>query len=177
PEGARRFILSLRATGEGHISSIVFRSGSITKSGRIRLDEPGRYVAPPDQVPNPQYEKALFARKLFELGVSDRFGEHVLAGFGEYFTLTELEAAVERQLRQGRASQQEHTSTAKAILTLARSNYEIAYVPEQPLSERVIFPSGPTETNGIEDARFVRFTHDDGQVVYYATYTAYDGRV
>jgi predicted GH43/DUF377 family glycosyl hydrolase len=60
---------------------------------------------------------------------------------------------------------------------LARANYEIQYSTDQGLSERIIFPSAPTETNGIEDARFVRFTDDDGSVRYYATYTAYDGKV
>ena len=63
------------------------------------------------------------------------------------------------------------------MLMLAKANYEIRFDPELNVSERIIFPSSPTETNGIEDARFVRFTHDDGRVVYYATYTAYDGRV
>ncbi len=177
PDGAKRFILSLRATGEGHISSIIFRSGVISGTGRIRIDEPGRYVTPPDQVPNAQYDKPLFIRKLYELGVSGRFCEHVMAGLGDQFTLTELERDVERVRRQERATQQENSTTAKFILTLARANYEVSYSPEQPLSERVIFPTGPTETNGIEDARFVRFTHDDGQVAYYAPYTAYDGRV
>jgi predicted GH43/DUF377 family glycosyl hydrolase len=60
---------------------------------------------------------------------------------------------------------------------LAKSNYEIRFDPALNVSERIIFPSSPTETNGIEDARFVRFTHPDGRVSYYATYTAYDGRV
>jgi predicted GH43/DUF377 family glycosyl hydrolase len=63
------------------------------------------------------------------------------------------------------------------MLVLAEANYEIRFGPELNVSERIIFPSSPTETNGIEDARFVRFTHDDGRVCYYATYTAYDGRV
>lgn len=177
PEGVRRFILSLRATGEGHISSIVFRSGVITETGSIRLDDPGRYVTPPDQVPNVQYERPLFTRKLFELGISGRFCDHVLAAVGEQFTLADLEGAVQRVKLTEQLSKDELTSTAKAIVTLARSNYEVSYAPEQPLSERVIFPTGPTETNGVEDARFVRFTHDDGVVRYYATYTAYDGRV
>src|SRR4051812_13063662 len=66
PTGSRRFILSLRATGEGHISSITFRSGLIDGENRIRMDEPTRFVAAPDLVPNALYEKALFQRKLIE---------------------------------------------------------------------------------------------------------------
>jgi predicted GH43/DUF377 family glycosyl hydrolase len=60
---------------------------------------------------------------------------------------------------------------------LARSNYELQFEQEQELSERIIFPSTPSQRNGIEDARFVRFRDDDGTYVYYATYTAFDGRV
>ena len=63
------------------------------------------------------------------------------------------------------------------MLTLAKANYEISFSPEQNISERIIFPSSPTEANGIEDARFVQFHDDDGSVRYYATYTAFDGKV
>ena len=60
---------------------------------------------------------------------------------------------------------------------LAHSNYEVAFRPEHQISERVIFPVSESESGGIEDARFVRFVEDDGEVVYYATYTAYNGKV
>src|SRR5262249_9183807 len=66
---------------------------------------------------------------------------------------------------------------AQGMLSLAKANYEIGYSSEQHVSERIIFPSSPTESNGIEDARFVRFVEDDGSVRYYATYTAFDGKV
>jgi predicted GH43/DUF377 family glycosyl hydrolase len=176
-EGARRFILSLRATGEGHISSIVFRSGIVQPNGRIVLDDVDRFVTPPDPVPNAAFDKQLFCRKLTEIQVTGRFCDHLLSGLGDSFTLSDLEAAIQRVKRQERAAQQEHDITIKAIISLARSNYEITYAPEQPLTGRVIFPTGPTETNGVEDARFVRFVDDDGRITYYATYTAYDGRV
>src|SRR5205085_7295921 len=64
PAGSRRFILSLRATGEGHISSITFRSGVIDSENRIRMDEPTRFVTAPELVPNALYDTALFYRKL-----------------------------------------------------------------------------------------------------------------
>ena len=63
------------------------------------------------------------------------------------------------------------------MIVLAKANYEISYAANVNISERVIFPSSPTETNGIEDARFVQFTQPDGETMYFATYTAYDGRV
>jgi len=53
----------------------------------------------------------------------------------------------------------------------------VFFDPESPLSERIIFPHSPTETNGIEDARWVEMRDDDGSIHYTATYTAYDGRV
>jgi predicted GH43/DUF377 family glycosyl hydrolase len=60
---------------------------------------------------------------------------------------------------------------------LARSNYEVQFRPEQQISERILFPATPSQRNGIEDARFVRFQDDDEPPLYYATFTAYDGRV
>ena len=177
PDGSRRFILSLRATGEGHISSITFRSGVIDAENRIRMDEPTRFVAAPELVPNALYEKPLFHRKLTELGINGPLTDQVMAALGDHFTLDELERTLRNVLRHNRARQREFEPIAHTMLMLAKANYEIRFGPELNVSERIIFPSSPTETNGIEDARFVRFTHDDGRVCYYATYTAYDGRV
>ena len=177
PEGARRFILSLRATGEGHISSITFRSGVIDAASRIRMDEPTRFVAAPDLVPNALYEKALFYRKLTELGINGPLTDQVMAALGDRFTLDDLGCTLQNVLKHNRARQREFEPIAHTMLVLAKANYEIRFDRSLNVSERIIFPSSPTETNGIEDARFVRFTHDDGRVCYYATYTAYDGRV
>jgi predicted GH43/DUF377 family glycosyl hydrolase len=175
--GSSRFILSLRATGEGHISSITFRSGRIDAGNRILMDEPTRFVTAPDLVPNALYDKPLFGLKLTELGINGTLVEQVMATLGDHFTLGDLEHTIRNVLRHNRSRQREFEPVADTMLMLARANYEIRFGPELDVSERIIFPSSPTETNGIEDARFVRFTHDDGGVRYYATYTAYDGRV
>lgn len=177
PEGSRRFVLSLRATGEGHVSSITFRSGLIDGNNTITLDQPTRFVTTPHILPNPQYDKPLFQRKLTELGLANGFTEQVFAMLDDQFTILQLEDAVRRVLRQFRAKQAEWDPVSKGVLALARSNYESFYEPEQSLSERCIFPYSPTETNGIEDARFVQFTEDDGTIRYYATYSAFDGKV
>jgi predicted GH43/DUF377 family glycosyl hydrolase len=177
PEGSRRFILSLRATGEGHISSITFRTGLVDAETDISINPPTRFVTAPEMLPNPSYEKALFEKKLLELGLTNGFSEQILAGLDEWFTLTELQENIRFGLRQNRQRAAEYEVIAKGILSLAQSNYEIIYTPEQRLSERIIFPSSPTEINGIEDARFVQFYDDDGQTTYYAIYTAFDGRV
>ncbi len=177
PDGSRRFILSLRATGEGHISSITFRSGVINAAGVIRIDEPTRYVVTPEVMPNAIYEKALFHRKLAELDINGPCTDQTMAALSDQFTLMELDRTLKTVLKSNRVRLREFEPVAQTMLVLAKANYEIRFDPSLHVSERVIFPSSPTETNGIEDARFVRFTHDDGRISYFATYTAYDGRV
>jgi len=175
--GARRFLVSLRATGEGHISSITFRSGTINQENRIRMDEPTRFVTAPDQVPNTLYDKTLFFRKLLELGVDNPFAGKVLATLNDQFTLDELQRAIANVMHQSRPRHHENEPVVQGMLTLAKANYEIGYPPEHNISERVVFPVSPTEANGIEDARFVQFHEDDASIRYYATYTAFDGKV
>ena len=177
PAGSRRFVLSLRAIGEGHISSITFRSGVVDADNKIKVHDPTRFVTTPDVVPDAQYEKVLFRRKLVELGLCNSFTEQVLSLLNSVFTLEQLDASLQRTQRENRAQQQEFALTTKGIVALAKSNYEITYLPEHGLSERLIFPFGPSETNGIEDARFVEFQDEDGSTHYYATYSAYDGRM
>jgi predicted GH43/DUF377 family glycosyl hydrolase len=176
PPGSLRFILSLRATGEGHISSITFRTGFLDAQDNITINEPTRYNLEPAQAPNAAYEKPLFERKLQELGLAGDFTHHVLQSLGDSFTLEELRASASLACRQRPGCEQETESAARKILTLAHSNYEVQFPPGSRLSERVLFPATPAQSNGIEDARFVLFQDDDGSQTYYATYTAYDGR-
>ncbi len=177
PEGSRRFILSLRATGEGHISSITFRSGVIDAENRIAIDEPTRFVTAPELVPNTQFDKRLYARKLIELGIDSPFADDVLSTLGDQFAVDDIQRSIQRGLQQNRPRHRELEPIAHNMLILVKANYEICFSPELSLSERIIFPSSPTETNGIEDARFVKFQDDDGSARYYATYTAFDGKV
>jgi predicted GH43/DUF377 family glycosyl hydrolase len=174
PLGALRFILSLRATGEGHISSITFRTGIIYSDNRIEVQPPTGFLTEPRQIPNPHYEKALFERKLFELGLTSGFTRRIMDKYGERFALEELRANLEVEMKQSRLSDRD---AIRGILLLARSNYEVQFQLQQGLSERVIFPATPSQRNGIEDARFVCFQNDDGTHVYYATFTAFDGKV
>jgi predicted GH43/DUF377 family glycosyl hydrolase len=177
PIGSRRFVLSLRATGEGHISSITFRSGVVSANNKITIEAPTRFVTTPQAVPDARYEKTLFRRKLIELGLGNHFTEEVLSQLDPDFTLDQLKAAIHILLRENRDYPEAFAPIVKAILTLSKSNYEITYLPEHGLSERLIFPFSPTESNGIEDARFVEFHEDDGSTRYYATYSAYDGKM
>lgn len=175
--GSRRFVLSVRATGEGHVSSVGFRAGTIDAAGRIDVARPTGYVTAPHVVANSRYEKPLFLKKLTELGIADGFVDLVFEVLDEQFTLHDLEVSLAHASRQQRARRREWEPLAAAIIAVARANYEIECDPQSDLSERVIFPYSPAETNGIEDARFVRFVEDDGSVHYYATYTAFDGSV
>jgi predicted GH43/DUF377 family glycosyl hydrolase len=177
PAGSRRFVLSLRATGEGHISSLCFRSGLVDASGLIVVDRPTGFVTAPQVVPNSEYDKALFLRKLSELGIADGLVEAAIHPLGDSFTIEQLQANVRIAMRQHPERRHEWDPIAKAIIALAKSNYEIQCDPEGDISERIIFPYSPTEMNGIEDARWVQFFEDDGSSHYYATYTAFDGNV
>ncbi len=176
PPGYKRFILSLRATGEGHVSSISFRMGYIDEESKIVLRKPSRYVTSPETVSNHRFNRTQFERKLYELRLTNSIQERMMAGLGETFNLAELEEQVKRVSAQYRYNA-EYETIAGGVLALARSNYEIDFDDDQSLDECCIFPNSPNETNGIEDARFVQFTDDNGDVTYYATYTAYNGRV
>ena len=171
-----RFVMSFRATGEGHISSIEFRTGYISALGEILVERPERFVTDAEVVPNPSYEKVCFERRLVEMGFDTPTARNVLANLGDEFTLSTLRQAVNEDALCGQPNRQDEERTRDAMVWLAESNYEIRFREEVPLSERVIFPYSTNESNGIEDARFVRFIEDDGQVAYYATYTAYNGR-
>jgi len=175
PEGALRFIMSLRATGEGHISSIEFRTGLIDADGEIRLDPISRFVTAPELDPNPSYKKTPFVVKLHEMGFDNGASAAVMEPLGEGFTRSELYQSVLRIRRETQPVTQGLTNTLSCIQWLADSNYEMHFPHDLPMSERIIFPVSANESNGIEDARFVRFTDDDGSVKYFATYTAYNG--
>jgi predicted GH43/DUF377 family glycosyl hydrolase len=178
PAGALRFVLSMRATGEGHISSITFRTGIIHPDQRVEVYPPSGFLTEPRQIPNPRYEKPLFERKLSELGLSIDFTRRVMNRLGESFALEELRTALQtEQFRLPDGMSPEDQTAAQGIWILARSNYEVQFQADQEISERIIFPATPSQRNGIEDARFVRFQNDDGTHIYYATFTAYDGRI
>src|SRR5471032_3350631 len=78
PAGGLRFILSLRAVGEGHISSIEFRAGVLDANGGIAMDPITRHVVAPDIVPNPTYNKIAFMIKLNEMGFQNVSAEAVM---------------------------------------------------------------------------------------------------
>src|SRR5213076_3308580 len=125
PEGSVRFVLSLRATGEGHISSIVFRSGVIDRDARVTLKAPTRFATAGEELPNPAYDKKLFERKLSELGLLNDFAQKILSLLEDTFTYDQLKALVNREQRRTRATPSGQLETARAVLSVAQGNYEI----------------------------------------------------
>ncbi len=172
-DGACRFVMSLRAIGEGHISSIEFRSGVVGADMQVRIETPSRFAAT-GRRSSVVHERAFFVTKLSELGVFDAATQAVIERLDTLFTMSDLEAAM-RVNDAGDAGPSMPQAAAHTLHWLASSNYSTAFPAESTLSERVIFPAGPTESRGMEDVRLVRFVGDDGAVTYYGTYTAFDG--
>jgi len=172
--GSKRFVMSLRAVGEGHLSSIEFRSGVLNADGGITIDAVGpRLVGGRRTLPE-CFDKQDFSSKLLEQGASNDLSSSVLSRLDHKFTFDELETSL-GVLREHGPSNAIWFQTVKVIRALATSNYVTTFPADSDLAERVIFPAGPNETRGMEDARFVRFAAADGRITYYATYTAYDG--
>ncbi len=174
--GAKRVIFSFRATGEGHISSIVFRTGVLDKESTLRTEPIGKMLEEAEHVRRHVYDKASFRKKLNEMHKIqiDIPADVILNGLNDSFTYGELRRCVEESRKKL------HLDTDKEVLLnqiiwLASSHYELDFSLDTNISERVIFPVSAHEKNGIEDARFMKFTDETGNVIYYATYTAYDG--
>jgi predicted GH43/DUF377 family glycosyl hydrolase len=175
PDGSCRFIMSFRATGEGHISSIEFRSGIVDENNDIYFDPLSNYVRTPKIHTDSNYDIELFCLKLKDMKVGKRVAEWLLDDLPNHFTFTDLENKIAEHHNGFRLRAQDKLQAIEKAMWLARSNYEIFFRPEHQISERVIFPVSDSESMGIEDARFVRFVEDDGTVIFYATYTAYNG--
>jgi predicted GH43/DUF377 family glycosyl hydrolase len=174
--GASRFIMSLRACGEGHISSIEFRTGVVDAAHRALLDPLTRFALTAKARDDTRYHKGVYSLKLKEMAAHQQWTEPVLKQLDTEFTMSDLKDAIEKS-RVGVASagRTAFKETTDNMIWLAHSNYELDFPPESELSERVIFPVSENESRGIEDARFVRFVEPDGEITYYATYTAYNG--
>lgn len=173
-DGSKRVIISFRATGEGHISSIVFRSGVIDYKNEIHIENNRSYVNQPKIVKRHSYNKKNFINKVKGMGVPDDIISLVMEPLGEDFIYGELLKSTKEALSQNNIGEAKKQAIEE-IIWMADSHYKIQFSRDTDISERVIFPISYTERQGIEDARFVKFTDDDGRIFYYATYTAYDG--
>ena len=207
----KRVIFSFRATGEGHISSVVFRSGILDRHNNLTIEPVGKMLAEADKIIRNTYNKKSFRDKLNEIqdqitviappildvaetqvpekiisnAISDKKDEmqeqakvitpdFILDKLGDTFTYGELMRSLGTAIKNTELTE-DHIKIINQMMWMASSHYEIHFSIDSAISERVIFPVSATEQRGIEDARFVKFTDDNGEITYYATYTAYDG--
>jgi predicted GH43/DUF377 family glycosyl hydrolase len=173
-KGKKRIILSFRATGEGHISSLVFRSGEIDRDSNFHFQPAGNFLDEAEVVKRHVYDKKEFFKKLDEMNVHKDIVGIVMDKLKDKFIYGELQASIEETNKSVKMTYTKQ-QVIQSITWLANSHYEITFSLDTAISERVIFPVSYSESNGIEDARFVRFVDVDGDVTYYATYTAYNG--
>jgi len=172
----KRVIISFRATGEGHISSIVFRTGVLNKSEHITLEPIGNMLEEAEYIWRYTYNKEDFARKIEEMQEFHSIipPELILDRLKDQFTYGELHQCI-KETRKSVHLAKDKEYLFNQIIWLASSHYELQFSLDTNISERVIFPVSANEKNGIEDARFVKFKDEDNKVTYYATYTAFDG--
>lgn len=172
-DGQQRVILSFRAVGEGHVSSVVFRRAMIDRHNNITVMPAGNYIDEAERVRNAVYQKRLFLRKGEDEGINADFLKTVDEKLGDTFEYEDLKAIVLEAKSQ--TSDARTLRQYNLILALSDSYRKISFSKDTDISDRVIFPISDLESRGIEDARFVKFTRENGTVVYYATYTAFDG--
>ncbi|MFC2134704.1 glycoside hydrolase family 130 protein [Bacteroidota bacterium] len=162
PEGSLRFILSLRATGEGHISSVEFRTGVFDSDNDLSLEKAIRKTELP-KVDNKQvFSKSFVVDRVKNY---ENFSKELLDKIPDKLTLNQL-----TRFRK----QNEFPDSINILTDLLLANYNIQFNKKRPLEGRVIFPHSETEIAGIEDVRFVKYTGDNS-IQYYGTYTAYNG--
>lgn len=171
--GSLRFVMSVRGIGEGHRSSIGFRTGVIDAAGRTTIDDPAPFATA--GTPKPALlDAAVFRSELNRLDDAGEAADYILDRLGQSFTRATLDqqlAQLQAHLRtRGHAEQ-----TISTFRSIAERAYAIEFADHITLSERVLWPSMGAEQAGMEDARFVRFLDDDGSITFYATYTAYSG--
>ena len=171
--GSLRFVMSVRGIGEGHRSSIGFRTGAIDTAGSITIDDPAPFATIGAAEPAP-LDAAVFRSELARLDDAGEAADYVLDGLDERFTQAALDQQLAR-LETSLSTRRHAKETISLLRSIAERSYAVEFSDRITLSERVLWPSMGAEQAGMEDARFVRFIDDDGSITFYATYTAYSG--
>ncbi len=171
--GDLRFVMSARGVGEGHISSIEFRTGVIDTHDAVTFSGPDRATSLPT-VSSAVYSKSVFVNQLVNFGEDHGSALFVLDQLGETFGGGELDMAI-AVLEAQALTRGPVAATVDYLRHTASCNYCLAFPRNTSIDERVIMPTAPTESHGMEDVRFTRFTEADGSVDYRGTYTAFDG--
>jgi predicted GH43/DUF377 family glycosyl hydrolase len=175
PEGATRFIMSLRATGEGHVSSIVFRRGIIDADNRVWIETAGSRTRLLRVADNRKFDKSAYVDRVTSAHGTPLWARLLLDHLADEFTIHEFTDVIER-LRQVMGHDPVFEDEVENLLSLARANYDLEVPDDVDPTELVIFPFSENESRGIEDVRLCRFVDDDGTVTYYGTYTAFNGQ-
>jgi len=172
--GQVRIAVSVRGIGEGHVSSIGFRSALVGPGKRWSWSPPRHPVSSGVVSPAP-WRRAHLRAVLADRGDTDELAQGVLRSLPARFTEADLENAL-AEIPRHLASRSGASATTQLLRRVVSSAYEVTFDDDVVLEQRVIMPSSADESNGVEDARFTRFLDADGIVDYRATYTAYDGR-
>ena len=143
-----RIIMSLRATGEGHISSIEFRSGIVDGLGNVSIDPSIGCVTRPLTVDHTSYEREAIRDRLAKMGLLTAFFEHVLEALGPTFSLEEAEHQIEKSCKDIAERPAGEHEIGHYLVWLARCNYEVRFGVATPISQRVIFPQGRASGKG-----------------------------
>ena len=176
-EGQKRVIVSFRATGEGHVSSIGFRGAILDKNHNLEFRPVSKLVDIAETIQLHEYKKADFIHKLSDMNFENvEVVEKVMNNLNDHFLFRDLLKNI-KKFEDTNEITLETNKVLHAIKFIANAQYQISFSLDTGISERVIFPVTDAESNGIEDARFVKFTDENGDVKYYATYTAYNGFV
>jgi predicted GH43/DUF377 family glycosyl hydrolase len=173
--GGLRVVMSVRGVGEGHRSSIGFRSGAVDGDGRLTFDPVPRFAVT-GRLEGGQLDATVFRGELRRLHGEGSDADFVFDQLGPRFSRDQLEQRLVRLERQ-QSTRPQGTRVITLIRKIAERTYGVRFDAATPLPERVLVPAMSVESNGMEDARFVRFQEDGrgGDPTYYATYTAYDG--
>ena len=171
--GSLRFVMSVRGIGEGHRSSIGFRTGVIDATGGVIIDDPNPFATIAAAEPA-LVDAAVFRSELTRVDDAGEAADYVLDRLGERFTQAALEEQFAR-LQTSLSTRRHAKKTISLLRSIAERTYAVEFTDRIALSERVLWPSMGAEQAGMEDARFVRFTDEDGSETFYATYTAYSG--
>jgi predicted GH43/DUF377 family glycosyl hydrolase len=171
--GELRFVMSVRCVGEGHLSSIGFRTGVLGPDRSVVVDVPEPFLAIGTSQPG-AYRLRPFLSRLTDLGVDEHTVQVLLGGLADTFTPDELNAAI-AEVHEHTLHRERVQVAIEQVHQVAFATYDIEFPEDTALSGRLLWPSAPVERNGMEDARLVRLQEDDGSVTYLAPYTAYDG--
>ncbi|WNG88480.1 glycoside hydrolase family 130 protein [Mycobacterium sp. ITM-2016-00317] len=172
-EGNLKFVMSVRGIGEGHRSTIGFRTGVVDAAGRATVDEPAPFAST-GRIESTLLDAAFFRAELDRHDQAGEVADYVFDALGALFTRSDLDERLDR-LGAHLSTRGHAEDTIATIRGIASRCYAVEFDSAGALSERVLWPAMEAEQAGMEDARFVRFVDDDGSFTYYATYTAYSG--